>query len=100
MKYSVYTVKEGDTAASIARKFDVLESTLVADNNITGEVFCGMKLAVKKRDGIYYTVKPFDTASSVARAFGITEARLAELNGLENNAVFLGQTLYIEKDKM
>ena len=58
-----------------------------------------MKLAVKKRDGIYYTVKPFDTAASVARAFGITEARLAELNGLENNAVFLGQTLYIEKDK-
>ncbi len=99
MKYFVHTVREGEDLHSVARKYAVSEREIARDNNIAAgeKLFCGMKLAIVRRDGEYYIVKPFDTLQSIAAAHGVDPDKLAALNGIEGGAVFLGQSIYIEK---
>lgn len=91
MRY-VYTVKEGDTLAAIAKKYHTSEQTLKTLNNLKDEIFEGMKLLAEKQSVAVHTVMPFEDIKTLAVKFGCKEEDLERLNG--SAVFFIGQTVY------
>jgi cell wall-associated NlpC family hydrolase len=100
-----YTVQQGDTLYSIARRFGITVAELVALNDLAdpdrlrpGQV---LRLAAPEPEAppraaqtAVYTVKAGDTLWSIARRHGTTPARIAQLNGIADEDVLqVGQTL-------
>ncbi len=89
-----YTIKEGETLFSVARKLQVPVDVLSRMNGIvdTGKVKAGTVLKVPN----VYTVKKGDTLYGIARASSVTLASLLEANGLREDArLRVGQKLVI-----
>ncbi len=94
---SQYTVKEGETLFSVARRAQVPVDVLSAFNGIAdaGKVKAGMVLRVPTA----YSVKKGDTLYGIAREFSVPIARLLELNKLTQNArLKVGARLFIPVD--
>ncbi len=92
-----FTIKEGETLFSVARRAQVPVDVLSAYNGITdaSKVKAGTVLKVPTT----YTVKKGDTLYSIARAFGVPVARLYDLNRLGPNArLKIGARLYLPTD--
>ncbi len=79
-----YTIKEGETLFSVARKLQVPVDLLSRMNGIvdTGKVKAGTVLKVP----IVYVVKKGDTLYGIARAFSISLASLMDANDLGEQA--------------
>ncbi|HLO30057.1 MAG TPA: LysM peptidoglycan-binding domain-containing protein [Anaerolineales bacterium] len=96
-----YTVKEGDTVLSIAESYGITpEKILEANKSLEGGILkVGQTLiipVVQENSGsTKYTVQANDTLASIAYNFGITVEELMQANGLNEQSVFLGQTLII-----
>ena len=81
--FVVYTVREGDTLASVAEAFDAPVEDLKALNSVVdGPLEPGTVLQVPVRPT--YTVRPGDTLSAIALRFGTTLRALVELNNIRN----------------
>lgn len=94
---SQYTIKEGETLFSVARRAQVPVRVLGAYNGIAdaGKVKVGAVLHVPTA----YTVKKGDTLFAIARSFGIPLARILELNKLSpNTRLKVGARIYIPQD--
>jgi len=116
----IYHIREGDTLALIARKFDLGpdgalllldENPEIMQNN--GVIFVGQTIRVPPAETvrntptpvpaslphgtrIEYHVLPGDTLASIAAAFNSQEADIMALNNIENpNALQAGQILQI-----
>jgi murein DD-endopeptidase MepM/ murein hydrolase activator NlpD len=81
---SPYTIREGETLFSIARKAQVPLDVLMAFNGITdaGRVKAGTVIAIP----VVYAVKKGDTLYSIARAWSVPVGKLLEQNRLEQDA--------------
>lgn len=91
-----YTVKKGDTLASIARQFDISSDTIRNSNGITGDsVRPGQKLIISPIDGIVYTVKSGDTVDGLAARYGANRDALIAFNDLESGRMPVGQRIVI-----
>ena len=67
---SVYTVREGDTLASIAKMFEVSPNTILWANNVKGgKVTPGDQLVILPISGVRHTVKKGDTIQSIAKLY-------------------------------
>jgi LysM repeat protein len=89
-----YTIKEGETLFSVARKLQVPVDVLSRMNGIvdTGKVKAGTVLAIPN----VYTVKKGDTLYGIARAFSVSLARLLDANALGEDAKLkVGEKLVI-----
>jgi LysM repeat protein len=110
-----YTVRQGDTLSSIARRYDVSTDDLMRLNGLTNPSFIwvGQQLRLSARvepgvggvdqteisdiAGNIYVVKPGDTLSEIAQAFGTTVADLLAANGLPDASyIWYGQRLRIK----
>ncbi|MGA2642907.1 MAG: LysM peptidoglycan-binding domain-containing protein, partial [Spirochaetia bacterium] len=94
---SQYTVKEGETLFSVARRAQVPVDVLSAFNGIAdaGKVKVGMVLRMPAA----YVVKKGDTLYGISRAFSVPVAKLLELNKLAQNArLKVGERLFIPLD--
>jgi lipoprotein NlpD len=92
-----YTIKEGETLFSVARRAQVPVGVLGSYNGIpdAGKVKVGTILRVPAA----YTVKKGDTLFGIARSFGIPLARILELNKLSADArLKAGARIYIPQD--
>lgn len=92
-----YTIKEGETLFSVARRAEVPVDVLSAYNGITDadKVKVGTVLHVPTT----YTVRKGDTLYGIARTFAVPLARILELNKLGQNArLKIGSRLYIPQD--
>ncbi len=79
-----YTVKEGETLASIAAQFGVTTQTIKWANNMTSDsVSAGTILRVPPINGVLYIVRSGDTADSIADRYGVDRTRLIAYNDLE-----------------
>ena len=94
MKYTVIRVGSGDTAGSLARKYNTTERSIFLLNNPS--FFEGERLIIRENSGGIYTVGPFDTADSIADKCGISKEKLIKLNGTDK--FFLGQSVLISDD--
>lgn len=100
VRYSSYTVKEGDTVSSIAESFNLLPETILGVNIIdsSGEIRRGMKLRIPDRDGQVYIIQSGDSLSEIAHAYDMGYLTLAEINDLNPNAIiYPGDELFIPK---
>ncbi len=92
-----YTIKEGETLFSVARRAQVPVDVLGAYNGIAdaGKVKVGTILRVPTA----YVVKKGDTLYAIARTFGVTLARILDLNKLPADArLKVGARIFIPVD--
>jgi len=108
---TVYTVRRGDTLSTIARRFGVRQSELVALNGLRSRHYLriGQRLRLPGGDGGavasvadladfdgHYRVRRGDTLSAIARRFGVGLAELAAANDLRNrHRLRVGQELVV-----
>ena len=115
-----YTIQQGDTLYSIARRFGISLTDLAQANNIINPnlIYAGQTLTIP--DGTTpspnptpvptsappvpmppiaettYVVQPGDTLYRIALQFGVSVQALAQANGLSNvNFIYVGQVLTI-----
>ena len=95
----VYTVKNGDTLYSIARKYNLTVDELKNLNNLANNTLSiGQKLYVSKdvpNTEVTYTVVKGDTLYNIANRFKVSVDNLKVLNNLTNNTLSIGQVLKI-----
>jgi len=91
-----YVVRQGDTIASIAQKFNISTNSIYWSNNITGNsVTPGVKLLIPPVSGIVYTVKAGDTPASLASKFQANESLIIAYNDAEINGIYPGERIII-----
>lgn len=91
-----YTVKSGDTVASLSDRFGISENTIKWANDLTGNsLTAGTKLDILPRNGIVYTVKSGDTAESIAEKYQAQAASIITYNDLEISGVTAGLKIII-----
>ena len=80
-KNSIYRVKAGDNVLSVSETVKVPPYKIIADNNLTADLYAGQLLLIKRLDRVIYRVKPFDTIDSICKKFSITEEEFTSFNG-------------------
>ena len=114
-----YSVKPGDSCASVAALFGVSVQSIILENNLSAncDLFEGQTLMVpqptptaspqptatlsdvEKTDiaceTLTYTVQANDTLSKIADTYDVSMATIREYNGLINDTVYEGQPLRI-----
>lgn len=99
VKYTDYTIQEGDSLDSIAQKFGLSRETIISVNQIrnTTSLWIGSTLSIPDRDGTMYTVKEGDTLSSIVQKLNLSLGwkALSDVNGLKSDDVEPGQKLFI-----
>ena len=94
---SQYTIKEGETLFSIARRAQVPVDVLSAYNGITDAA--RVKVGTVLRVPTVYTVKKGDTLYGIARSFGVPIGKILDLNKIGAGArVKVGARIYIPLD--
>jgi surface antigen len=79
-----YIVANGDTASSIAAKFNVTSDSVMWSNNLSGNtVNAGTKLSIPPVNGIVYTVKSGDTVDSLASKYRTNKDQIIAVNDIE-----------------
>lgn len=99
VKYTEYSIQEGDSLDSIAQKFNLTRETIISVNQIknTSSLFSGSTLQIPDRNGTMYTVKEGDTLSSIVQQLNLALSwkSLSDVNGLRNENVSPGDRLFI-----
>lgn len=94
-----YTVKNGDTLWSIARKFGVTVDELKQANNLSGNLLnIGQNLLIPKKevsDTTTYVVVKGDTLYKIAGKYNTTVDNLKSINNLTTDALSIGQILTV-----
>ncbi len=99
VRYTEYTIQEGDSLDSIAQRFGLTRETIISVNQIksTTSLFIGSTLQIPDRNGTLYTVKEGDTLSSIVQQLNLSLGwkALSDVNGLRNESVSAGDKLFI-----
>ncbi len=97
LEISTYTVRTGDSIASIAKRFRLAPDTLISINGIKSAkaVKNGAALKVPNMDGLVYRVRPGDSLGSIAKAYRTDTTRLADANDLSSSVLMPGQSVFI-----
>lgn len=98
----VYTVKQGDTLYSIARKFNTTVDELLKLNNITSPLLTigqNIKLPCGEEQSDYelYTIREGDSLYSIANKYNIGVNDLIDYNALPTTVLIVGDTIRIPK---
>lgn len=82
-----YTVKSGDTIASIARSFGLNVGTIQWANNLTSRstIRPGDTLRIPAASGVLYTVKSGDTVERLASLYHVDATDITQANNLRAN---------------
>ncbi len=102
-KISVYTVRDGDTVADIARMYNVSVNTILWANNMNSKstLKMGQSLVILPVSGIKYTVKKNDTVSLIAQKYNADVDDIYNYNDLNRNSTLvLGQVIIIPDAEM
>jgi hypothetical protein len=85
---SKYTAQVGDTADSVAKKFQLKPATVLGANPGIQErpVRPGDILTILPKDGILYKTKPEDRFPEIAQRFRVSADILFEINGCQMHA--------------
>ncbi len=95
---SLYTVRSGDTPASVAQLFDVSLNTILSANNLKkdAKLTPGTTLVILPMSGVSYTVKKGDTVAGIAKNFNSDVGDILFFNGISGNSELIaGETIII-----
>jgi murein DD-endopeptidase MepM/ murein hydrolase activator NlpD len=92
-----YKVRNGDTLAGIAAKFDVTTMTLWWANKLKAKdaLVRGQVLKIPPVSGLVVQVKATDTLASLAQAYHVPEDEILATNQLEDRHLVVGQVLVL-----
>jgi murein DD-endopeptidase MepM/ murein hydrolase activator NlpD len=92
-----YKVKNGDTLASIAKKFDVSTMTLWWANKLKAKnaLVRGQELRIPPVTGLVVEVKSTDTLASLARRYKVAETEILTTNQIDDPNLVIGQVLVL-----
>jgi murein DD-endopeptidase MepM/ murein hydrolase activator NlpD len=96
-KITTYTVLEGDTLASIAKKFNISTNTIIyANTNIkNNSLKVGQTIIILPVDGVSYIVKKGDTISSIAKNYKADANDILEYNNITASSLKIGETIIL-----
>jgi murein DD-endopeptidase MepM/ murein hydrolase activator NlpD len=82
----IYTVRSGDTLASIASQFNInIETIRWANGLSTAEALqIGDDLTILPVNGVLHTVRSGDTVSEIARKYEVSASEILAFNGIES----------------
>jgi len=100
--YTVYTVRQGDMVGKIADRFGVSQDSIISVNRLknTRTIQIGQLLKIPSIDGIIYTARDGDTPASIADKYRVSLEKIALANGISDNAVPAGSTLFLPDAKL
>ncbi|MFW6282856.1 MAG: peptidoglycan DD-metalloendopeptidase family protein [Minisyncoccales bacterium] len=94
-----YTVKEGDSLSSVAKKFGVSVDTILwANENLSKDstLSPGKKLTILPVDGVMHLVKRGETISEIATKYDIDSDKISSFNELEDEEeIYKGDILIL-----
>lgn len=94
-----YSVKKGDTLASISKKHSMALNDLMAINDLkrSSRLSIGQNIALKKTEPRTYTAKEGDTLSSIATELNLSVDTLEEINQIDDSEdLVAGQKILLE----
>ncbi len=91
-----YTVQNGDTVSTIARRFGLTVNTILWANNLGAFSLIrpGDRLTILPHSGVLYTVKKGDTLARIAQKYGVTLEKILSCNTL-GNSLAAGQKIVV-----
>lgn len=97
-----YIVREGDTLSSIAKMYDIPQSTIRWANDLTNKsvIQPGDKLTILPVPGIKYTVKKGDSLASIAKKYGGDAGDIASFNGVDDSTLAVGTDIIIPNGEL
>ena len=98
MEKFFYRVVKGDSIAALSSRFNLPQTVIIKDNNLSREITEGDVVFIRVAAGKTYRVQPFDTLESVAERFNVSAETLAQINGVDY--LFYGLTLIIPESDL
>jgi len=91
-----YTVQNGDTVSTIARRFGLTVNTILWANNLSAFSLIrpGDRLAILPYSGVLYTVKKGDTLAKIAQKYDVELEKILSCNTL-GNSLAIGQKIVV-----
>lgn len=91
-----YTVQNGDTVSTIARRFNLTVNTILWANNLSALSLIrpGDTLTILPYSGVLYTVKSGDTVAKIANRYSVSADKILSCNNL-GSGLKAGQKLII-----
>jgi murein DD-endopeptidase MepM/ murein hydrolase activator NlpD len=97
-----YTVRNGDSISTIAKRHGLSLDAIIASNNISNarRLRAGEKLRIPNMDGITYTVKKGDSYRKISSAMGVPLEAILDANDIQSDAISTGTVLFIPGARM
>jgi LysM repeat protein len=98
-----YTVKDGDTLASLADKFNISLETILWANGLKkgSAIKAGEKLVILPVSGVMYIIEDKDTLAQIAKSYSASKDDIIAFNQLDPEAdLMLGDILVIPGGKI
>ena len=94
---TTYKVRAGDSLTGIANRFGVSMMTVMWANNLktAAAVHTGQVLTIPPVNGVVLRVHEGDTLASIAASYSVPANKIYQLNGLQDTALVVGQTLIL-----
>ena len=98
VKWTDYTVKNGDTVDGITKKFNLKNiSTIIGVNKISNvrSLRAGQKIKIPSVDGLLHKVKQNDSLTSLSKKYGVKVEDLLDINDLSSETLVVGSEIFI-----
>lgn len=92
-----YTVRKGDTLASVAKRFGLAVDTIVSMNGIKSarSLSQGRELKIPNMDGLVHVVSRGESLGGLAHRYKVDMTLLADSNDLKSEVISPGQSIFI-----
>ncbi len=96
-----YTVEKGDALSTIAHRYNVSVHDLMRWNRLkSATIYPGQRLKIYTssksfHQQTFYIVQKGDNLTKIARRFGVSVSQLKAWNGLNSDAIYVGQRLRV-----
>jgi murein DD-endopeptidase MepM/ murein hydrolase activator NlpD len=92
-----YTVRGGDSLASIAKRFGLAVDTIVSMNGIKSarNLTKGQDLKIPNMDGLIHVVSRGESLGALSRRYKVEMTLLADSNDLRSEVITPGQSIFI-----
>jgi murein DD-endopeptidase MepM/ murein hydrolase activator NlpD len=92
-----YTVRKGDSLASIAKRFGLAVDTIVSMNGIKSAkgLVKGKELKIPNMDGLVHIVSRGESLGALSRRYKVDMTLLADSNDLKSDVISPGQSIFI-----
>ncbi len=102
LSIKTYTVRSGDSIATLAKRFGLRADTIIAMNNLQSQssIKAGLTLRIPNMDGIIHKVRKGENLSTIAKAYGADMTKLVDVNELASATLNAGQSLFIPNARL